>query len=526
MSGIFVCFSLNYSFEYYKLSTVIGYDDIVYFNDGLTRLRVFYENGMLAFLLDLCKNPPHSPFSTLLAAAAFAIFGIHDWAPYVANISIIFALLMVVRYISKSMSFGAQLAILLFVLAPYFVTATVVEFRPDLPAGLFGAVAVFFAATRKISETTFRDRFYLGAMFALAMLAKPTASIFVVAMMMASLGFAVYRDSTIENSPKFSSVIFLAVQCWIIALILVLPYYYLNWDHLTRYVSSATGSDVWVYSKDWRVKFWMYLTGVYGNALLGFYLYVYAALIFLCGGILIAGRKMDIVKELGGLLVLTAMAWFAPTSLGMGNPFFAATFYYLLLFTAVYAFVKVFDLLANLMSGRLCLYAFLLVVIFFFLASGYVAMKYPSAKAKSSVSHDSIKVSREIFDALESDIVANKRQSVSMYYTATGYINNDLFSYMLNKKNIKIKLTGFFNFETDENEWRRLISLSDYVVASEPGTGGVANEGFPSGKLLDKSMALIRSRKEFVEIKRVKLSTGANYYLFKKNDDLDVGVNN
>ena len=480
---------------------------------------------MLAFLLDLYKNPPHSPFSTLLATTAFAIFGINDWAPYVANVSIVFALLMVIRYISRSMSFGAQLAILLFVLAPYFVTATVVEFRPDLPAGLFGAIAVFFAATRKISETTFRDRFYLGAMFALAMLTKPTASIFVVAMMIASLGFAVYRDCTVANAPKFLSVIFLAVQCLVVALILVLPYYYLNWDHLTRYVSSATGSDVWVYSKDWGVKFWMYLTGVYGGELLGFYLYVYAVVILLSGGILIAGRRMDVVKELGGLIILTAMAWFAPTSLGMGNPFFAATFYYLLLFASIYAFVKVFDFIRDSMSDRFYFYAFCMVVMSFFLASSYAATRYPSARARPSYSNDSVKVSREIFDALEGDIAANKRHSVSVYYTATGYVNNDLFSYMLNKKNNKTRLTGFFDFGVDETEWLRLINLSDYIVASEPGTGGVANEGFPSGKFLDRSMALVRSRKEFVEIKSVKLSTGANYYLFKRNGDSDAVMN-
>lgn len=519
ISILFVCISLNYSFEYHKLSTVIGYDDIVYFNDGLTRLRIFYEKGVLEFLADLCKNPPHSPFSTLLATTAFAIFGVRDWAPYVANIVILFALLLATRHIARPMSFGAQMVIFLFVLAPNFVTATVTEFRPDLPAGLFGAIAVFFAATKKISDTSFRDRFYLGAMFALAMLTKPTASIFVVVMMVASLGFAVYRDYTMKNAPKLTSVFLLAVQCLIIAIILVLPYYYLNWDHLTRYVSSATGSDVWVYSKDWGVKFWMYLTGVYGSELLGFYLYIYAVMIMLFGGILIAGKKMEIVKVLGGLIMLTVMAWFAPTSLGMGNPFFAATFYYLFLFAALYAFVNAFALIKEYAGGRFYRFESGVVVIFFTLALGYVAVKNPSVRARPIYSNDSLMVSREIFDILEGDVAASKRQSVNIYYTATGYINNDLFSYMFNKKNNKTRLTGLFDFGTDEDEWLRLINMSSYIVASEPGTGGVVNEGFPSGKLLDKSMALVRSRKEFVEIKSVKLSTGANYYLFKRIGD-------
>lgn len=503
--------------QYGRLSTAIGYDDIVYFNDGLTRLRIFYERGISDFLLDLGKNPPHSPFSTLLAVIAFAILGVHDWAPYIANAAVVFVMLMLVRHISRSMRFSAQVAILFFALAPYFVMATVLEFRPDLPAGLFGAIAIFIAVTKPITEMSFRDRLFLGALFALALLTKPTASIFVVAMMLASLSFAIYRSyAAASHRATVLSAIFLAAQCLLISLTLVLPYYYANWDHLTRYVSDATGSDIWVYSKDWGVKLWMYLTGVYGRRLLGGYLYVYAAAIVLFGGVLVFYGKKDSVRVLAGLVGMTFLAWFAPTYLGMGNPFFAATFYYLLLFAVIYGFVEAFDLIERSIKNRHYIYAFGAAAIAFVLSLSYATTQVSFPREKPSHSDDSLRVSQDIFQALEGDISLTNPRQVTVYYTVTGYVNNDLFSYYFNKKNKKILLRGLFVMEADEREWVRLLEMSDYIVACEPGTGGVANESFPSGKMLDKSIALVRSRNDFVEIKSVKMTTGANYYLFKR----------
>ena len=516
LSVLYAWFLVNFSYEYGRLATAIGYDDIVYFNDGLTRLRVFYERGVLDFLRDLGRNPPHSPFSTLLAAAAFAIFGIRDWAPYIANALVVFAMLLLVRHVVRSMPFYAQMAVLLFVLAPYFVMATVMEFRPDLPAGLFGAIAVFLSVIRPITETKFRDRFFLGCVFALALLTKPTASLFVVVMMLASLGFSVYRSYSSPHGATVSSATLLAAQCLAISIVLVLPYYYANWGHLTRYVSSATGSDIWVYSKDWSVKLWMYLGGAYGRQLLGGFLYVYAAAIVLFGSVLMFLGKKESAKVLGGLVVMVSMAWFAPTYLGMGNPFFAATFYYLLLFSVTYGFVEFFDFIVRSKSARLYACAFGAAAVVCVLSLSYTTVQVSSPRSKPTHSEDSLKVSQGIFEALEADVAKNARQSAAIYYTATGYVNNDLFAYYFNKKNKNIQLRGLFTFDTDEQEWLRLLEMSDYIVACDPGTGGVANENFPSGKLLDKSMALVRSRNDFVEIKSVPMSTGAYYYLFKR----------
>ncbi|BEP95508.1 hypothetical protein GmRootA79_38920 [Acidovorax sp. A79] len=281
-------------------------------------------------------------------------------------------------------------------------------------------------------------------------------------------------------------------------------------------MSDATGSDIWVYSKDWGVKLWMYLTGVYGSRLLGGYLYVYAVAVVLFGGVLVFYGKKDSVKVLAGLVVMTFLAWFAPTYLGMGNPFFAATFYYLFLFAVIYGFVEAFGLIEKSIKAHHYVYAFGAAVIAFVLSLNYATTQVSFPREKPSHSDDSLRVSQDIFQALEDDISLKNPRLVTVYYTVTGYVNNDLFSYYFNKKNRKIVLQGLFAIESDEQEWVRLLEMSDYIVACEPGTGGVANESFPSGKLLDKSMALVRSRNDFVEIKSVKMATGAKYYLFKR----------
>lgn len=53
------------------LAMDLPYDDVVYAIDGAQRLGVLERNGLGAFLAGLWNEPPHSPFSTLLAVFAF-----------------------------------------------------------------------------------------------------------------------------------------------------------------------------------------------------------------------------------------------------------------------------------------------------------------------------------------------------------------------------------------------------------------------------------------------------------------------
>src|SRR5437763_5515397 len=74
---------LQYSFNHGRLILYPTYDDCGYMVDGLMRVQMFYDYGWLGVGVQYLAYPPHSPYSTFMASLGFALFGSHDWAPYV-----------------------------------------------------------------------------------------------------------------------------------------------------------------------------------------------------------------------------------------------------------------------------------------------------------------------------------------------------------------------------------------------------------------------------------------------------------
>src|SRR5258708_1178955 len=68
-----------------RLAQDLTYDDIGYANDAFDRLTVVARHGLIKFLSDLAQNPPHSPYSTILALCGFLVGGVNDLAFYAAN---------------------------------------------------------------------------------------------------------------------------------------------------------------------------------------------------------------------------------------------------------------------------------------------------------------------------------------------------------------------------------------------------------------------------------------------------------
>jgi hypothetical protein len=95
---------LNYSFRHGRLSTLPAFDDVTYLADGLQRLAVLKSGGVRGAWDDYLRHPPHSPYSECLAAAAFAVFGPHDWAPYGANGLLAFAFFLAANVLLRGIS--------------------------------------------------------------------------------------------------------------------------------------------------------------------------------------------------------------------------------------------------------------------------------------------------------------------------------------------------------------------------------------------------------------------------------------
>src|SRR6516162_8272129 len=95
VSAFYTANVIQWSLRYSRLAGDPVADDVGYLIDGFERLNVLDTAGFHAFCNSLIQAPPHSPWSTALATLAFALMGVHDWAPYILNGFLVFLLLLV-----------------------------------------------------------------------------------------------------------------------------------------------------------------------------------------------------------------------------------------------------------------------------------------------------------------------------------------------------------------------------------------------------------------------------------------------
>ena len=198
LAACFTLVQVRQSLSYGRLEALPTYDDISYLRDAQARLDVFYAEGPFAAFLEFFQQPPHSPWSTALAMFAFSIFGLRDWAPAAANGIIVFAILAWLSLRSRKVSVGWQLAIGLYVLTWPLSGQAVVNFRPDIAAGLATAATALFITLDPWLGAKARRHYRAGAGLALAILIKPTFGTISILIILSALT-AASRDSAGER---------------------------------------------------------------------------------------------------------------------------------------------------------------------------------------------------------------------------------------------------------------------------------------------------------------------------------------
>jgi hypothetical protein len=148
-------------------------DDVNYMMDAAARLNAFYAGGTRALLAGYAELPPHSPFSTALAFLSFLLFGMREWAPYIANAVVAFFLFAIIAWILRGLSLWKRAAAMLAVFPLPVVAVSIREFRPDLMAALLIAAAALVATNGPLRAGRARPML-IGALFGAALLAKPS----------------------------------------------------------------------------------------------------------------------------------------------------------------------------------------------------------------------------------------------------------------------------------------------------------------------------------------------------------------
>ena len=196
ISSIYTALVVQWSLREGRLAMDPVEDDVLYLIEGVQRLRTLDTAGFGALGHSLLQIPPHSPWSTALAVTGYALMGIHDWAPYVLNGSIVFLFLLFVSTLVSQPTAMTRVAIVSFVLMLPLTLHAVHDFRPDVAVGLFTAafslLLVRMACYDHQDGTEFRDHLFVGVVAGFAFLIKPsffphTAVMLLAAMILAEV---------------------------------------------------------------------------------------------------------------------------------------------------------------------------------------------------------------------------------------------------------------------------------------------------------------------------------------------------
>src|SRR4029077_19028322 len=100
--------SLNSSLSQGRLSFLATYDDVIYMTDSLKLLDLLQHKGFLAFTISILNDTYHSGLFSGFGAIGYLLFGLHDWAPYIALSFLTFlTFALIFQRISESYTFDS-----------------------------------------------------------------------------------------------------------------------------------------------------------------------------------------------------------------------------------------------------------------------------------------------------------------------------------------------------------------------------------------------------------------------------------
>lgn len=511
LSILFTAIILQYSFNYGRLTLPCSYDDVSYFLQGARKLRTFYEEGMIAVLKDYLHHPLHSPFSIWLSACCFAIFGIHDWAPYIGNAVIIFAFLGCVDYLLGNLALRWKILWFIFTLTFPFSAMIVHEFRPDLANGLLVGMGIVLFTTRPFLSSNLTSHFPGLLCFAAALVTKPSVLPFTLLMFTTTLcGVAICERWLLAYPSGLLSIIVHIGKRFAILALCVLPYHGFHLSYHLQYTfrNLVINRDLWAYHGADR---WMlYLRGYAGQMMLGRHLYLVGAVIVVGGLLHLLYCKKEDTARTGTLAGMTLLSWIIVTA-NAQTQFTGAVFYFLLFFEAL---IILRNLIYNDQKNSRD-QSFLFGGMIALTLAGLMSVQFPP-KIGARTSPQIKAVNRMVRDVFLT-ITSRAEEKATVYFTTIGYLTPTLFEYVTLQQWETKKITYLpFDLKASPAIWQSRFDAADIVVAGESGTDTLENEELSSGQIREEALLMLRSRRDYAEIASFPTHTGKRYFVFQK----------
>jgi len=335
---------LHYSAREGRLALPVYFDDNHSLVDGARRLEIWYQHGTTALFRDYVANPPHAPGHSALAIVAFALFGLHAWAPYLTNALFFWLILYALLLILKGIDPWLQLACMIFLAATPIAGISILEFRSEVNVAELGAAGIILYLLGSGGNHPLRSRVSLpvsALCFAACFIVKPAVFPYTLGLMGLCVLFDLRRLFVIGGERISARAYFQRLGLFAaLAILPPLPHYILDWHHIMGYIGAVAFSpaSIWLRHDDLISGLLFHVTGYPGRIMLGPSLKPHAALI----AVALILRFVRSDSWPGSLPLLTLIYFTLGAYLGVAvNPmnqnYFGMTFHWLFLITTLVA---------------------------------------------------------------------------------------------------------------------------------------------------------------------------------------------
>jgi hypothetical protein len=513
LGATFTAWSVDASFERGRLSSIPNYDDVTYFFSATTLLEAFHHSGLhgVAEKISQNSNLLHSPYSTTLAAAAFATLGYNDSAPYIFNFLVILLYLFFLNHIMRDLPLIIRFAMMVFFLTLPFATMAVVEFRPD-PCW---AVLIGFCAVFGISSRTYFDDWRQPAihamLFALSLLTKP--SIFAMTIIIFGLS-ACYRflmeifDRHAIQWRVFARVALIYI---LVTLVVAGPYFIFfaspTWKYFLKNLFGAN-KGIWSYQGDWLQQFGYYLSGGSAASNLGNSGWAIGCF-FAVGTVkVLARRDVAGIKLAGGLWIVVISTYLISSFAQMKSPFLGGAFYSTFIFASA---CLLNDTFKALLSVRFQSKLILTCVSVILAMCGIWFYQWP--EYSSAMSSENGHNFKHIGETVISEIskIQLPQNSLIIFTQLGPVVWEDVAIWSL-LHGCPIRADNL-SFERDIDCFKKNIQDADIVFVQDKGMMG-AFLRLPSEKFQEQFRTILNGDNRFKLFKKIKALDGKNVYFY------------
>jgi hypothetical protein len=507
---------IQWSMAHGRLALYPAYDDVVYMRSGLLLYRDF-SDSIHQFFHNLCYRPPHAPVTELLAAVCYAVFGLHDWAPYAGNALYMFIALRIMRQIMSQTPAIFRWLLVVIVLTLPFADELIFVFRPDLFYGVALGATLLYVVMQPVVAAGRRRWVHMGLIFGALLLIKTSTYPQTIAMVGLAVVLRSIRDlfGPDERQP-FRRIVLAWATVVAIAVALASTHYFFAFHNINSYIAQTlfgTNSELWKVHTSLSETLSYY---IFNTAMLWREERVIWPLFLILGIAAIALTSRSRRWEFGSLLLVLLATYALPTWNQTKSAYLGVCFQVLAVWSML-AFANELFHQARLRKNwaGIVLQWTMPVVCLIALWQSLLVFAWPSFSSRNAtvdgVRNNTVK---QLFDSLHANYAHMEYPRLTLT-TVGDIVNPDIFKYLALKEDDKSLETMPSLFTFDPATLQFDIEQSDFVIAATPGTGEVDNT-MDSALHADASLALVQARSDLKQLAAVPTIGGGKFYLFVK----------